>query len=63
MPETDECRYCAAPITLHDDGAWCDESGACGCGVGEHEPGGYDPYAHALRAADTPWWDERPYQT
>jgi hypothetical protein len=54
---TDECRYCTATITKAADGAWEDESGACGCGVGEHEPGGYSFAAAAERAAETLWWD------
>jgi hypothetical protein len=32
------CRHCGTAITLAADGAWDDESGACGCGSGEHEP-------------------------
>jgi len=57
--EPGECRYCAAYIIESvDDGAWCDESGACGCGIGEHEPGGFDQYAHDERARETPWWDD-----
>lgn len=54
---TGECRYCAAAITLDADGAWNDEAGACGCGIGEHEPGGFDQDAHDERARETPWWD------
>jgi hypothetical protein len=38
-PEKRWCRFCDSPITLAGDGAWEDESGACGCGRGEHEPG------------------------
>jgi hypothetical protein len=59
--DMDECRACAASIVLADDGAWCDESGACGCGVDEHEPGGFNEYAHYQRSLDTPWWDDVPH--
>lgn len=52
----DECRYCGASIVPSADGAWNDDSGACGCGVGEHEPGGFSQAAHDKRAAETPWW-------
>jgi len=41
MTTTDElCYRCGQAITLADDGAWCDSSGACGCGDDEHCPGG-----------------------
>lgn len=56
-----ECRYCGATITPEDDqpdAAWQDDSGACGCGIGEHEPGGFDQHAHDERARETPWWDD-----
>ena len=56
---TDECRACGVSITLAEDGAWEDDSGACGCGVDEHEPGGYSPYRAVQLARDTPWYDSR----
>lgn len=35
----ESCVYCEAAITKSPvDGAWEDSSGACGCGIGEHEP-------------------------
>jgi hypothetical protein len=45
------CAHCDRPVYLADDGAWEDESGACGCSdspVFEHEPS---------ESAD--WTDER----
>jgi hypothetical protein len=54
----DECRACGASIHLADDGAWCDDSGACGCGVDEHEPGGFNQYRAEQLARDTPWYDD-----
>jgi hypothetical protein len=56
--DVDECRACGVQITLADDGAWNDDSGACGCGVQEHEPGGFDQYAADQLARDTPWYDD-----
>jgi hypothetical protein len=43
MPSQDDtypitCTYCDQPISQASDGAWEDESGACGCGDGEHSP-------------------------
>jgi hypothetical protein len=32
------CGACGQSITLADDGAWEDFSGACGCGDDEHYP-------------------------
>jgi hypothetical protein len=32
------CARCDQSISLAGDGAWEDESGACGCGDAEHEP-------------------------
>jgi hypothetical protein len=32
------CLYCDAAIRRAADGAWEDESGACGCGDAEHTP-------------------------
>lgn len=54
---TDECRACGASITLAEDGAWCDDSGACGCGVNEHYPGGFSQDAADQLARETPWYD------
>ena len=37
------CTTCKRSITLAQDDAWVDASGACGCGDGEHSPEP-DPY-------------------
>lgn len=50
MTTTEYCRYCGRSIHRADDGAYEDESGACGCGDaldagadGEHEPDAEGP--------------------
>jgi hypothetical protein len=60
---SEECRFCGSAITLASDGAWEDEAGACGCGAGEHAPGGYNEDDHAMRAKDTSWWGWFEYQS
>jgi hypothetical protein len=40
MERSDYCYWCGQTVTLAEDGAWNDASGACGCGDWEHEPGG-----------------------
>lgn len=58
--QTDECRTCGQAISLAEDGAWVDLSGACGCGIQEHEPGGFDQAAADALAIETPWYDNPP---
>ena len=54
-----ECRTCGQAITLAGDGAWEGPDGACGCGVDEHSPGGFDPVAARERRSARPGtWDE-----
>jgi len=38
--DDEACCHCGVAITRAEDGAWDDDHGACGCGDGEHEPGG-----------------------
>lgn len=55
-PPVSTCFNCEQVIHQDPiDGAWCDDSGACGCGDGEHEPVDDDGFTYKDLHGRFPW--------